>query len=483
MNRRPAGHGTIEPLRSGRFRARVPLADGNRHTVGTFDSEEEAEGMIAAFVEAAAKENLAPVGGLTVRGLLKLWQEDLELSRSYVAMPNVRSICKLWIESAPFADWPIRRVTRAAIESWARGLRVSGLGESYARQAVVHLRKAFAFAVDTRRLEESPAERVKLPRGAARTEEPWTFLSPEEQKALVNCLEVPRKWQLRIAFAIGTGLRAGELLALRLADLHLGAEPRVVVRYGSRRRAPKSRKIREVPLFGMALDAARAQVELLAGTDNPNALAFPGDRGGFEKVSRVPGWQAWLKAAGIHRRVRWHDLRHTCGASLVSGWWGRAWTLIEVRDLMGHHSVKMTERYAHLGTTALKIAAAGTGGGFGGPRGAHDGTQDREIIGCGSSPRHSPESQRKLAEPHGNQNAVGFAWTTARAPAEQLIRAAAAGEECSDLLRTLAATVLAARPVALAGAALAGGEHALDRGLELAALVLGEQPVGVTRAG
>jgi integrase len=489
MTRRPAGLGTIEPLRSGRFRARVPLADGNRHTVGTFDTEEEAEGMISAVIERAAAENLAPVGGMTVRGLLRAWQDDLELSRSYVAMPNVRSIGRRWIETADFADWPIRRVTRTAIEQWARGLRKAGLGDSYAKQAIVHLRKAFAFAVETRRLDESPAERVKLPRGTARTEEPWTYLTPEEQAALVGCQELPRKWQLRIAFAIGTGLRAGEMLSLRLADLHVGENPHVVVRYGSRRRAPKSRKIREVPLFGMALDAARDQVELLRGARNPNALAFPGDHGGFEKVSRVPGWQDWLKAAGIERRVRWHDLRHTCGASLVSGWWGRAWTLIEVRDLMGHHSVKMTERYAHLGDTALKAAAAGTlgpgggTGGFGGPRAVHAGTQASEIAPNVLVPRHSPESQHNLAESHGNQDAVGSAWATVRAPAERLARAAAAGEDCGDLLRALAAAVLATRPVALAAAALAGGPHALDRGLELAALILEQEPKALGGVG
>jgi integrase len=479
MNRRPAGHGSIEPLPSGRFRARVPLADGNRHTVGTFDTPEEAEGMIAAVVEEAAAQNLAPVGGLTVSGLLKLWQEDLELSRSYVAMPNVRSICKLWIETAPFADWPVRRVTRAALEQWAKSLRPAGLGDSYAKQAISHVRKAFAFAVDSRRLEENPAERLRLPRGAARTEEPWTYLNPEEQAALLGCHAVPRAWQLRIAFAIGTGLRAGEQLALRLVDLHLGENPRVVVRYGSKHRAPKSRKIREVPLFGMALQAAREWLELLPAhaPRNPSGLVFPGAYGGFEKVSRIPGWQAWLKAAGITRRVRWHDLRHTCGASLVSGWWGRAWRLEEVKELLGHHAIRMTERYAHLGPTVLRAAAAGTGGGgFGGPRPVQTGAQTMEIVRDDVLPRHSPRTDTNHAESHGNQKAVGSAWTTALEPAERLLRAAAAGEECGDLVRQLAGAVLAAPTVALAAAALAGGPHALDRALELAALILESSP-------
>ena len=56
--------------------------------------------------------------------------------------------------------------------------------------------------------------------------------------------------------------------------------------------------------------------------------------------------------AGIHD-FRMHDLRHTCAAWLVSG----GVSLIEVRDLLGHSSVTMTERYAHLAPENLQRAA------------------------------------------------------------------------------------------------------------------------------
>ena len=60
------------------------------------------------------------------------------------------------------------------------------------------------------------------------------------------------------------------------------------------------------------------------------------------------------------RSFRWHDLRHTCGSSLVAGWWGRAWRLEEVRDLLGHSTVRVTEMYAHLAPSELSKAAAAT---------------------------------------------------------------------------------------------------------------------------
>jgi integrase len=477
MNRRPAGHGHLEILPSGRVRARVPLADGVRHGVGTYDTEEEADAMIAAFVQRAEQENLAPVGGMTARALAAAYADDLELGRAYAAMPNVRSIIRTHFDAAPFADWPARRVTRDALKRWFKSLNATGMSPAYQGQILIQARKIFAFGVDSRRLETNPAEGLKLPRSAARTDEPWTYLDPAEQAAFLAVEGMPAAWRLRIAFAMGTGLRANEQWCLRLADLHVhGPHPEVVVRYGSRKRGTKGHKIRRVPLIGMALRAAIEWLELLPSwaPRNPNGLVFPGRYGGFEKPSNNPSWKSWLAAAGIHRRVRWHDLRHTCGSSLVSGWWGRPWSLIEVRDLLGHASIEETERYAHLGPTALKVAAAETTGpaALFSPRVAHPVVQRVENSRERELPRHPPEALPKVAEKQENRESVGSAWATAEAAAETLVRAMRAGEECGPALVALASAVLASPLIALASAALAGGPLALDRGLELADLLI-----------
>jgi site-specific recombinase XerD len=47
-----------------------------------------------------------------------------------------------------------------------------------------------------------------------------------------------------------------------------------------------------------------------------------------------------------------HDMRHTCAAWLVSS----GVSLIEVRHLLGHSTIKMTERYAHLAPENLRKA-------------------------------------------------------------------------------------------------------------------------------
>ena len=57
------------------------------------------------------------------------------------------------------------------------------------------------------------------------------------------------------------------------------------------------------------------------------------------------------RRAGI-KDFRIHDLRHTCAAWLVS----MGVPLTEVRDLLGHSTVKMTERYAHLAPENVRAA-------------------------------------------------------------------------------------------------------------------------------
>jgi integrase len=49
-----------------------------------------------------------------------------------------------------------------------------------------------------------------------------------------------------------------------------------------------------------------------------------------------------------------HDLRHTCAAWLVNA----GVPLAEVRDLLGHRTIEMTERYAHLSPDNIRVAVS-----------------------------------------------------------------------------------------------------------------------------
>ena len=279
-------------------------------------------------------------------------------------------------------------VTPADVRQWYARTIAKGLRNATARQYLALVRRVFAQAIEDGLVTQNPA-RITVARG--RDPQGWSYLTLDEQRRLLACEAIPEGDRACIAFAIYTGLRAGELCALRAADVVLGEAPHVVVRYGGPPSEPtKTGRVRVVPLLPGAVVAWRAWQP-----HRPKSVAaWPAPRGGFRPPDSPLGmgtnppssngrWREALRAAGITRRVRWHDLRHTCGTSLLHGWWGERLALDEVRDWLGHTSVVMTERYAHAVPEGVFAAAAKV------TRGSRDRTESVGIAGILAAPRLS----------------------------------------------------------------------------------------------
>lgn len=381
MKRRRRGTGTINPIRhedgSVTFRPRLPAA-GPRLSICA--SYEEAEGLLDAALVEIAERRLAPSSAKTLRVFGATFLDDREAAK-VTSIDTDRSRWKQHIEPAYFADWPLGDVKSHDVREWLAGLmrknaspghghktqKKRRLSRSTVQNTLNLLRSCFTAALEAAHIRENPVADVSLPRGAGVTHEPWTYLDMREQQALLRCEKIPEPARLLIAFAIGTGMRQGEVWNLELRDVDLKAG-RITVRYGSKGGATKGRRIRRVPLFGMARIALDRWLELLPSQkNNPHKLVWPLSSGERRQKGEPAEWSKWLTSAKLTpenrhdgRAVRWHDLRHTCGSSLVAGWWGRRWTLIEVRDMLGHRSVTTTERYAHLAASALDEAARDT---------------------------------------------------------------------------------------------------------------------------
>jgi integrase len=136
-----------------------------------------------------------------------------------------------------------------------------------------------------------------------------------------------------VMFAAYTGLRRGELLRLTPDMIRDG-----LILLDS---ATKSGKPRAVPLHPVA---AKIAARRLPWTLTPKTL-----RERFEAA----------RAACEMPHVRYHDLRHAFGSWLA----GAGVPLTSVRDLMGHSSLAVTSRYAHVAAPHLREAVAALPGG------------------------------------------------------------------------------------------------------------------------
>lgn len=345
--------GSIDPTRDGRQRLRMTIR-GVRKTVGFFDTEEEAEQVRAATLEELADFD----DGVTLLDYGNAWLDRREIGKEVRDPDSDRGRWDNHIANTSLAKLAVPRWKRRHTLFWLREFQKKGL----ARQTVINtlnvLRGIVRSAMDEELLKESPVLEIRVPR-EKRTEDAWTFLKPEQQTALLGAIPSPER--LLVQFAFWSGLRAGELVCLRAADV---GDEVVTVRYGTPPDVPtKGGRVRRVPILPgarAALDAWRAQLTVYA-TENPHGLVFPRRRGGFRDPNHVLRWDMWDGARkAIGWTGHWHDLRHTCGASLVRGWWGRRWSLEEVKEMLGHESITTTERYAHLADDILGEAARAT---------------------------------------------------------------------------------------------------------------------------
>jgi integrase len=169
-------------------------------------------------------------------------------------------------------------------------------------------------------------------------EQDFDFLTFDEAKLLVRAADA--EWHAMIVVALRCGLRQGELLGLQWSDLDLKKGLLRVKRnvYRGRVGSPKGGKWRDVPLSDDAIKALKAHRHLRSEW----VFCTLDGRRLTENMCRKP--LARIVAEAGLRHLSWHVLRHTFASHLAM----RGVPLRHVQQLMGHSTIQMTERYAHL---------------------------------------------------------------------------------------------------------------------------------------
>jgi len=204
------------------------------------------------------------------------------------------------------------------------------------------------------RLEVFTVEQVEA---MARVAESGSWRDPSQEtreNAPIHAAENHQLGEL-IRIAAYTGLRRGELLALRWRDVDWAERVLVVERAlsGNVEGATKGRKVRYVPLGDQALGAL-GRLSQRPNFTGPSDYVFAnaaGDRIDGSALRRR--YVAVRDLAGVPK-LRFHDLRHTAGTLLTC-----VLDPVTVRDVLGHSDLKTTERYLHA-VRAARLADAAT---------------------------------------------------------------------------------------------------------------------------
>jgi integrase len=190
-------------------------------------------------------------------------------------------------------------------------------------------------------LDENPLLKISKPaesRGRTR------FLEKTELEQLLRACEASRNAHLHIVvvLAVSTGMRQGEILGLRRKDVDCEAGSIILA-------TTKNDDIRIVPLAGKALALLRARLQQ---PGVPEDLVFPGRKPARPSEISV-AWANAVKKAGLSD-FRFHDLRHSAASFLVDC----GATDVQIAAVLGHRTLQMVKRYAHLRNSiaAKKVA-------------------------------------------------------------------------------------------------------------------------------
>lgn len=185
-------------------------------------------------------------------------------------------------------------------------------------------------------------------------EQGYDYYNFSEAENLLVAAASSYDWACAVVLAIKTGMRLGELRGLLWDDVDLVAGRvhirRNLVRTDGRdvEGTPKNGKSRTIDLPASAVKALKAHRHLRG------KRVFCDLDGNYQTIGV---WRAALyrvcRAAGL-REVGWHTLRHTFASHLAM----RGEPLKTIGDLMGHSSLQMTNRYAHLAPGVTRTAVA-----------------------------------------------------------------------------------------------------------------------------
>ena len=365
--------GTIEKRANGRYWARWRTLDGKSRSK-SFLRKKDAETYLNG-VE-GAKQTGGYVDPSRARVSVGKWADQWLAGRANLA-PKTRDRYDSVIEAhikPRWKDTQLGQVSHADVQEWIASIRLSPA-------SIRKIHRVFSLvlssAVRDGRLGHNVAQNISLPRVVAGEKRFLTHIQVEDLAELVG-----QEWQFLVRFLAYTGLRWGEVAALRVSRIDLGRRRVVVAESVSPVRGvmvwgpTKGHERREVAIPRFLLPDLETTIEGKA----PNDLLFTGPRGAvlrsqtFQRAALtlaaeemglcapkldaagrpVTVSRARVKVPVFTKHFHPHEFRHTAASLAIAA----GADVKVVQRMLGHKSATMTlDLYGHLFTDRLDTIA------------------------------------------------------------------------------------------------------------------------------
>jgi integrase len=235
-----------------------------------------------------------------------------------------------------FDNLPLRHFNTMLLEQFQTERLEKGNKPATINRLLATLKHMFTKAVEWDMVEEATLKRVRKVKLLEESNRRLRYLSKEECQALIK--ECDGHLKPIVITALNTGMRRGEILNLTWNNLDLqnGFILLDQTKNGERREIPINSTLR-----GTFEDLFRGTKERPRRIDVPWVFYYPSTGRPYQSLKR--SFASACRRAKI-KDFRFHDLRHCFASHLVMA----GVDLTTVRELLGHKTLTMTLRYAHL---------------------------------------------------------------------------------------------------------------------------------------
>ena len=260
-------------------------------------------------------------GRTTLGQYMARWFENASPSLRLTTRGTYRSLIKCHI--LPYVgDELLTRVSPFTLEQLYADLEAKGVSPRLRQHVHALLHSALGKAVRLKLIRDNPALVVDRPRARRRE---IRALTADEVGVLLRAAAEDRLEALYV-IAVTTGLRQGEIFALKWKDIDLKHRTlsvrRALLNVGGHLEIADPKTVkgkRRVDLPDLAVKALEAHRRQLKATPHPESWVFTAVQGGTLRRSNFlrRNWAPLLARAGL-KGVRFHDLRHTCASLLLA---------------------------------------------------------------------------------------------------------------------------------------------------------------------
>ena len=321
----------VRKMKSGKERWYVDFVEnGKRAREVVKDAQNRSEAIL--HLQQKVSEAFANARGLERSKALVKFSEFADCFIRDYAKTNKRSwksdLSRLKSSLIPaFGNLTLKDITPLLIEKCRSNRLESGRSKSSVNREMALLKKMHNLAIDWGYAAQNPVKKVRFFSEKDNLKE--RVLTSEEELRLLN--ECAPHLKPILIIALNTGMRLGEILGLKWNQIDFR---RMQVRV----ERTKSGSVRFIPM-NLVLSET---LSMLRSRNEGLEYVFHNPETGRPLASVKRAFLTACRKAGI-TGLRFHDLRHTFASRLVE----RGVDLITVKELLGHSSVKITERYTH----------------------------------------------------------------------------------------------------------------------------------------